>query len=233
MLVALMPVPQVWPARPVPQLLLLQLTCPLAPHASHIPLALRVAEAVHVICEKPPPGNPVPPPAPPAPVPPPAPVAPQQIWPTAPQVVPVPSWHEPLLQVPVTPLPAPVQVEPLAWHMFPTQQPPSLQLFEAQQRCPSPPQVAPEAPPALAPPVPAVVAPPEPVVVWPPVPDTVVPPLPEGGAVPPEPDVFLLLLEQAASAATAATRYPAARGEFEASSCRVRVKRRLIGDLHC
>jgi len=103
----------VWQVSPVPQLLPQQ-AWPLAPHASHIPLAQWVAEAVHVIVLKPPPGNPEPPPAPPLPLAPPAAVVPQQICPTAPHVVPVPSWHEPLVHVPATPVPPPVQVEPLA-----------------------------------------------------------------------------------------------------------------------
>ena len=62
----------------------------------------------------------------------------------------------------MTPVPPPVQVDPLAWHMLPTQQPPALQLLAAQQRWPSPPQVAPVDPPA--PPLPVVVPPPLPVV---------------------------------------------------------------------
>ena len=135
--------------------------------------------------------------------------------------MPAASWHEPLLQVPVTPLPPPVQLAPLAWHMFPTQQPPALHEFAAQQRCPSPPQVAPEEPPALLePPVPTAVLPAEPAA-WPPVPGTDVPPVPVVGAVPPLPEL-LLLLEQAPSAARAAIRYHAACGAFEPLASRDR-----------
>jgi len=218
-------------ARPAPQLLPQQ-ACPLPPHAAHIPPLQRLDDAVHVIVA-PAPGNPVPPPAP---LPPPAPVAPQQIWPTAPHAVPVPSWHEPLLQVPVTPVPPPVHVEPLAWHMLPTQQPPSLQLFAAQQRWPSPPQVAPVAPPALAPPVPTTVPPPLPVVAWPPVPVAEVPPVPVVTDMPPEPEPVLLLLEQAASAISNAANGHAARDDFDGFRSRDRCgaaadKRRFIVDL--
>jgi hypothetical protein len=89
---------------------------PLAPHATHMLIMQRALEAVHVVGPPPPPDRP---PAP-APPPPPAPAGatvPQQICPTAPHVVPVPSWHDPLLQVPVVPLP-PMHADPLAWQRF-------------------------------------------------------------------------------------------------------------------
>jgi protein TonB len=93
-----------------------QQASPLAPHATHMPIVQRVLDAVQVV------GPPPPPPDRP-PAPPPAPVEatmPQQISPTAPQVVPVPSWHEPLVQVPAMPVEPLVamQADPLAWQRF-------------------------------------------------------------------------------------------------------------------
>jgi hypothetical protein len=110
------PAPEVSHASPEPHAAFPeQQACPLAPHATHEPPVHRVLEAVHVV------GAPAPPDRPPAPAPPspPAPVVasvPQQICPTAPHIVPVPSWHDPLLQVPVVPFPG--QVVPVAWQRF-------------------------------------------------------------------------------------------------------------------
>ena len=88
-----------------------QQACPLAPQATHMPVVQRALEAVQVVGAPPPPDRP-PAPAPPSPPAPAGATVPQQIWPTAPHVVPVPSWHDPLLQVPVVPLP--VHADPLA-----------------------------------------------------------------------------------------------------------------------
>jgi hypothetical protein len=82
-----------------------------------MPEVQRLPDAVHVVGVPPPPARPPTPPArPAAPVSPPPPAGvklPQQISPTAPHFVPLPSSQEPLLQVPVVPLP-PMQAEPLA-----------------------------------------------------------------------------------------------------------------------
>ena len=73
-----------------------------------MPPVQRVPAAVHVV------GMPPPRPAAPDSPPPPAGVKlPQQISLTAPHLVPLPSAQDPLLQVPVVPLP-PMQAEPLA-----------------------------------------------------------------------------------------------------------------------
>ena len=66
----------------------------------------------------------------PPPNPPPAPL-PQQVWPTAPHVVPVVVWHDPLEQVPL--VPAPMHADPLPTHIPAMQHPPPWQLFAAQQ----------------------------------------------------------------------------------------------------
>jgi hypothetical protein len=82
------------------------------------------------------------------------------------------------VQVPA--VPPPMHSDPLAMHMFATQQPPLLQVLAAQQTWPAPPQVGglePPAPVIVEPPAP-VVDPPVPVVVDPPPPVTVNPPLP-------------------------------------------------------
>ena len=211
-------------ASPVPQLPLPkpQHACPLVPHASHIPFVQRAPEAVHVMIENPPPPGP-----PPAPLPPPAPVEPQQIWPTAPQVVPVPSWQEPLLHVPVVPFP-PVQAAPLAWHIPVTQHPPPLQVLAAQQLCPSPPQAGAAVPPEPAPVAPPepVLAPPEPVLALPPVPVAGAPPVPDVVEVPPLPDEpGLLLLEQAPVATARAASSPHTQREAFA---RLRSRRHCV-----
>jgi len=192
------PAPVVWQASPEPQLEPpLQQSCPLAPQAAHMPIEHRAPDAVHVVGPPPPP--PARPPAPPAPpLWPAAPdegTVPQQISPIEPHFVPAPSWHEPLVQVPVVPFP-PMQADPLAWHRFWTQQPPASQVFAAQHVSPSPPQEgaadppAPPVPPPARPAVPVPAAPPA----WP-------PPVP--AAVPPPEPEPLLLLEQAAMARTA------------------------------
>jgi hypothetical protein len=77
------------------------------------------------------------------------PPVPQQLWVSAPQVP-----HEPFMHMPD--VPPPVQVDPAAMQVPPTQQPPLLQVFAAQQSWPGPPQ-------AVVPPAPAVPpAPPRP-----------------------------------------------------------------------
>jgi hypothetical protein len=98
------------------------------------------------------------------------PLAPQQIWPIAPHAVPAAFWHEPLVHMPVV-LPLP-QLAPDAMQFPATQQPPPLQVFDAQQAWPAPPHAAPCAPPVPVPVFPAV--PPG----VPPTPPPVVPPLP-------------------------------------------------------
>jgi hypothetical protein len=105
-----------------------QHSSPRLPHAAHVPAVHRAPDAVQVIG--------APPPMPPSGA-----APPQQGWLTAPQVAPLAVLHDPLLHVPVVPLP--VQVAPLAMHMPPTQQPPLLQLFAAQQACPAAPQLVP------------------------------------------------------------------------------------------
>jgi hypothetical protein len=213
---------------PVPQLFPQQ-ACPLAPQASHMPLAQRLPEAVQDMLENPPPPGA---PAPPAP---PAPLAPQQLCPTAPQAVPLASWHDPLVHIPVMLLPPPVQADPFARQVFRTQQPPPLQLFAAQQGCPSPPQVGPLAPPGppFAPPVAVLEWPPFPETEVPPVPGADEPPLPDVEGAPPVPDELgLLLLEHAASAISSAARCQAGRGSLETSRPVDRWgKRRLMADL--
>jgi hypothetical protein len=124
------PAPPPWQDRPVSQVGTApppkpppwQQAAPLVPHAVHIeaaappsapppaaPCVQRAPEAVQVV----------------------PPLAPQQIWPIAPHAVPAAFWHEPLVQVPVV-LPLP-QVVPAPTHIPATQQPPPLQVLEAQQ----------------------------------------------------------------------------------------------------
>jgi hypothetical protein len=105
-----------------------QHSSPRAPQAAHIPAVQRAPDAVQVI-------------GPPPPMPPSGAAPPQQAWLTAPHAVPDAVWHDPLLQVPLVPLP--VQAAPLAVHMPPTQQPPLWQLFAAQQAWPAAPQLVP------------------------------------------------------------------------------------------
>jgi hypothetical protein len=103
--------PAAWHERPVVQAFApppAQHSSPRAPHALHIPAVHRAPDAVQVIG---------PPPMPPSGA-----APPQQAWLTAPQAVPLAVWHDPLLHVPLVPLP--VQAAPLAVHIPPTQQPP-------------------------------------------------------------------------------------------------------------
>jgi hypothetical protein len=88
----------------------------LLPQPTQVPPEQRAPAAVQVV--EPPPN---PPPAP----------LPQQVWPTAPHVVPVVVWHDPLEQVPL--VPAPVHADPPPTHIPAMQHPLPWQLFVAQQ----------------------------------------------------------------------------------------------------
>jgi hypothetical protein len=88
-----------------------QQASPALPHVSQVPMLQRAPDAVQV---------------PPMP----ASLVPQQGCVAAPQRV-VPFWHEPLMHMPEVPLP--VQVAPPAMQFPPTQQPPLLHVFAAQQ----------------------------------------------------------------------------------------------------
>ena len=72
------------------------------------------------------------------------------------------------MQVPVVLAPPP-QVAPAATHIPPTQQPPPVQVLDAQQAWPAVPQTGPAAPPTpgvpVLPPLPVVVEPPAPVLI--------------------------------------------------------------------
>jgi len=107
-----MPPSPAWHERPARQLfaapLPLQHGWPVLPHATHIMAEHCAPAPVHVM---------------PVPV-------PQQAWPTAPHAMP-PIWHEPFVHMPEVPLPA--QVAPAAMQSPPTQQPPLLHVFAAQQ----------------------------------------------------------------------------------------------------
>ena len=128
----------VWQARPAVQALAPppnpppQHSAPSVPQATHIPIAQRACDAVHI------------PPPPP-----------QQGCPIAPHAVPA-LLHDPFMHIPSAP---PPQVVPLAWQVLATQQPPPLQVLAAQHAWPSPPHAGAPAPPApFAPPVPFVPA---------------------------------------------------------------------------
>jgi proline- and glutamine-rich splicing factor len=87
-----------------------QQAMPRLPQATQLPPVQRAPDPVQVI------GPPPPPPASTT-------TPPQQVWPTAPHVVPPAVWQDPFEQVPA--VPAPVQADPLATHIPTTQQPPA------------------------------------------------------------------------------------------------------------